>query len=337
VLFRSPGYAAPEQYLGAPVTTATDVYALGILMQELLLGEHPDDAAHASSTVKGDPAAIAAKATAPQPAARYASAGELADDLERYLDHQPIRARARTPLYRARRFARRHRGGVAVATVLVAAVLTSLSVALWQAHTARRAAAQAHAQAQFARHEAQRANAVRDLLVQLFENEVPSGPRSALPDTATLLQRGAERARTDLTTTPALQVEMLVVVARIYDQTSRYDDARPLLDRAVAIARRLPPSDRAALGMALSQQGQLAASEQHYPVALALLDEALAEQQRADPDGLPAALTLFRRAIVRSEMDQHQAAIDDHHAAIRLQQARLTLQDPRLIDRKSVV
>lgn len=327
----TPGYAAPEQYLGAPVTTATDVYALGILMQELLLGEHPDDAANASVTLTGDVALIVGKATAAHPADRYASAGELADELERYLDHEPIRARAPTPLYRAGRFARRHRGGVTVAAVLVAAVLTSLSVALWQAHTARRAAVQAQAQAQLARHEAQRANAVRDLLVQLFENEAPSGPRGTLPDTATLLQRGAERARTDLAATPALQVEMLVVIARIYNEMSRYDDARPLLDHAVAIARRLPPDDQGALGMALSQQGQLASSEQDYAKAIALLDEALAVQQRNNPQGLAAALTLHRRAIVHSEMDQHQAAIRDHLAAIALQQARLPLQDPRLV------
>ncbi|MBD9478908.1 serine/threonine-protein kinase [Pseudoxanthomonas sp. PXM02] len=326
----TPGYAAPEQYLGAPVSTATDVHALGILLQELLLGEHPDDA-DVSARVKGDLAHIIAKATAAHPSDRYASAGELADELERYLDHEPIRARVRTPLYRARLFARRHRGGVAVATVLVAAVLTSLSVAVWQAHTARQAAAQARAQANLARHEAQRANAVRDLLVQLFENEAPSGPRAALPDTATLLQRGAERARTDLAGTPALQVEMLVVIARIYNEMSRYDDARPLLDHAVTVARRLPPDDQGALGMALSQQGQLASSEQDYSTAITLLDEALAVQQRNNPQGLAAALTLHRRAIVHSEMDQHQAAIRDHLAAIALQQARLTRQDPRLI------
>lgn len=328
----TPGYAAPEQYTAGAVTTATDVHALGVLMQELLLGERPNEVPpRMSDALKGDLATIGAKATAIDPADRYASAGDLADDLERYLRHAPIQARAQTPLYRASRFARRHRGGVAVAAVLVVAVLASLSAALWQAHTARRAAAQALTQAQLAHNEAQRANAVRDLLVQLFENEVPSGPRAALPDTATLLQRGAERVQTDLATTPALQVEMLVVIARIYDQMSRYDDARLLLDRAVAIARGLPPDDGAALGMALSQQGQLAASEQHYPVALARLNEALAVQRRIDPSGLGAALTLYRRAIVHSETDQHEAAIADHHAAIALQQARLTVQDPRLI------
>ncbi len=328
----TPGYAAPEQYTGGAVTTATDVHALGVLMQELLLGERPDQVPpRMSDALKGDLATIAAKATAIDPADRYASAGDLADDLERYLRHAPIQARAQTPLYRASRFARRHRGGVAVAAVLAVTVLVSLSAALWQARTARAAAAQTLAQAQLARNEAQRANAVRDLLVQLFENEVPTGPRSALPDTATLLQRGAERARTDLASTPALQVEMLVVIARIYDQMSRYDDARPLLADAVATARTLPARDRAALGMALSQQGQLAASEKDYPAALALLNEALVVQRGIDPQGLAAALTYHRRAIIHSELDEHEAAIADHVAAITRQQARLSPRDPRLI------
>ena len=327
----TPGYAAPEQYTGAAVTTATDVYALGVLMQELLSGERPGDAAPASSTLKGDLGAILAKATATDPARRYASAGDLADDLEHHLRHEPVRARAPSPLHRMRLFARRHRGGVAVAAVLMVAVLASLSAALWQAHTARLAAAEAQDQAWRARHEAQRANAVRDLLVQLFENEVPKGPRSTLPDTATLLQRGAERARTDLVATPALQVEMLVVIARIYDEMSRYDDARPLLASAVATARTLPARDHAALGMALSQQGQLASSEKDYPAALALLNEALTVQRGVDPQGLAAALTYHRRAIVHSEVDEHQAAIADHLTAIRIQQARLPPRDPRLI------
>ena len=67
------------------MTTATDVYALGVLMQELLSGERPGDATPASSTLKGDLAAILAKAIATDPAQRYVSAGDLADDLEHQL------------------------------------------------------------------------------------------------------------------------------------------------------------------------------------------------------------------------------------------------------------
>ena len=97
----TPGYAAPEQYSAAAVTTATDVYALGVLMQELLSGERPGENTFPSRVREGDLGAILAKATASDPARRYASAGDLADDLEHYLRHEPVRARPPSPLIRA--------------------------------------------------------------------------------------------------------------------------------------------------------------------------------------------------------------------------------------------
>ena len=350
----TPGYAAPEQHAAGPVTTATDVYALGVLLHELLLGERPGVASgivaseralradpvrwsvpasrrEMRTALRGDLDCILAKALAPRPEERYASAGALAADVRRHLRRFPIEARPQTAAYRASKFITRHRGGTTVAAGLALALFASLALALWQARVANREAAHAREQAAVARQETQRANAVRDLLVELFENESPDSVHDALPDTATLLQRGARKARTDLASTPVLQVEMLTVIGRIYDDLSRFDEARPLLRDAVDIARKLPAQDRGTLARALSQRGQLAADEDKYDRALPDFDAALRIQRSMRPDGLDTALTLHRRALILSEMDRHAEAIADHQAAIAIQRARLPEDDQRLL------
>ena len=171
----TPEFAAPEQLQGGDVTTATDVYALGVLLYILLGGEHPTAAAtgapldrmrsvietvpkrlseavlrrggpaarvapesrRLSAEVKGDVETIVAKALRKPPSARYANAAELADDVRRYLAHEPIAARPDSTLYRATRFVQRHRAGVAMAAAAVMALGAGIGVALWQASEAR--------------------------------------------------------------------------------------------------------------------------------------------------------------------------------------------------------
>jgi serine/threonine-protein kinase len=171
----TPEFAAPEQLQGGDVTTATDVYALGVLMYLLLGGEHPTaaptgtpldrmrsvietvpkrlseavlrrggptarfspESRKLASEVKGDVETIVAKALKKLPAERYANAAELAADLRRFLAHEPITARPDTPLYRSMKFVRRHRAGVAAASVAVTALGVGIAVALWQAREAR--------------------------------------------------------------------------------------------------------------------------------------------------------------------------------------------------------
>jgi serine/threonine protein kinase len=171
----TPEFAAPEQLQGGDVTPATDVYALGVLMDLLLGGEHPTaaptgapldhmrsvietepkrlseavlrrggptarwsaDSRKLSGEVRGDIETIVAKALKKAPTDRYANAAELADDIRRYLAHEPIAARPDSRLYRAGKFVQRYRAGVAMASVAVTALGVGAGVALWQAHEAR--------------------------------------------------------------------------------------------------------------------------------------------------------------------------------------------------------
>ena len=171
----TPEFAAPEQVQGGDVTTATDVYALGVLMYLLLGGEHPTaaptiapldrmravietepkrlseavlrrggpttrfsaESRKLSGEVKGDVETIVAKALKKAPSERYANAAALADDVRRYLAREPIAARPDAPLYRATRFVQRYRAGVAAASLTVIGLSVGIGVALWQAREAR--------------------------------------------------------------------------------------------------------------------------------------------------------------------------------------------------------
>ncbi len=143
----TPEFASPEQQRGDPVTTASDVYMLGVVLRELLTGSRdaPPRATRSAPKLRGDLDVIVHAATQPDPARRYGSVEPLADDIRRYLAGLPIRARADSWAYRARKFARRHRFGVAIAALLVLALAADVAASMWQAARAEQNFADARA------------------------------------------------------------------------------------------------------------------------------------------------------------------------------------------------
>ena len=251
----TPGYAAPEQICGGVITTATDVYGLGVLLHELLLGtrpagsptrrpssliatrvsseigrdnpaaSYPVPAATLRHVLRGDLDNVLMKALATEPTLRYATASALADDIERYLARRPVLAHPPSGAYRAKKFVQRHRGGVAVTVLFLLGIIASLGLALWQARVAR--------------NEAQRANATRDFMVDLFQTASADLPRDERPTPQQLVQEAAKRARSDADLAAPVRAQILYTLGKVALANSDYAEAETLLDDAIARDRAL--------------------------------------------------------------------------------------------------
>ena len=159
----TPEYASPEQVRGLPVTTASDVYSLGVVLYELIADEKPyrietadptelvrlvceqdpDRPSTRAPDLSGDLDAIVMKAMRKEPERRYASAAALSEDVGRYLEGRPVEARRGSTAYRARKFVRRHRVGVAATAVVLLALAGGILATLAEARRARAAEARA--------------------------------------------------------------------------------------------------------------------------------------------------------------------------------------------------
>ncbi len=245
----TPEYAAPEQFGGAAITTATDVYALGILLHELLVGERPREypprrpsssvvdvpsaavpAPASSMLLRGDLDNIMLKALEAEPGRRYASAGVLGDDIERHLNGLPVSAHPPSHWYRTRKFIQRHRGGVAAVSMMLLAVLSSLGVALWQAHAARS--------------EAARANAVRDLMVDILRETAPNRSAEEMPTVPELVYEASKRLMQDLDDQPEVRAELQTTLGNVLRHMNDVPRSEALLTDAEKSTDGMPPYAR---------------------------------------------------------------------------------------------
>ena len=286
----TPAYAAPEQVDGGSVTTATDVYALGVLLHELLTGTRPQrredgslrtpsslvagtaasaiGAARATTPpalrrrVAGELDLILARALATDPAQRYAGAAAFADDIERQRSGRPVHARPDARAYRLRKFIGRHRRGFGVAAVLLLSLLAGLATTLWQARTAR--------------NEANRADAARDFVLSLFQGVTPDEARGRDVSARELLDRGATRLAETLHEQPKLHAELASQLAAAYRQLGGYQRSVELAEQARDAARGDEQRTRALLelGRTRAAQGAFDEAERHLREALAIASDA---------------------------------------------------------------
>ncbi len=308
----TPEYAAPEQFCGGPITTATDVYALGVLMHELLLGERPlhsparrpsslvielnaDNTALPSSPsllrglLRGDLDNIILKALEVEPQRRYASAGTLGDDVERYLQGLPVAAHPPSRWYRSRKFVQRHRGGVAVSVVLAGALLVSFALSLWQTHVARQ-------QTLRAEHELAHATATTTFMLGMFEGIAPSGPSALAPTVADLLASGTASLRDNPRIDADDRDALLIKLASVQRRWGQPEDAAANAQQVVtARTSALQTPDRIAL-MAVEQWMMARHAIQQYDEVNRIYAQYGAQAHRVAPDLAAILLSISSNA-----------------------------------------
>ena len=228
-------YAAPEQIEGGPISVATDVYALGVVLYELLSGAHPyrdqpgpgqslralileshppppsailarhraasDDYSNLNGReLRGDLDAIVLTAMAADPGQRYSSVEALLKDLWRFRKGLPVRVRSRSRLYRARRFLRRNRFGLAAAAGIFMALMVGLVMTSWQAREAQRQTVIAEQSL--------------DFVLSLLQEARPLGSEQGAELRAVdLLINAADRIRQAEALSPEMQGRIALVIA----------------------------------------------------------------------------------------------------------------------------
>ncbi|MBO9662945.1 serine/threonine-protein kinase [Dokdonella sp.] len=305
----TPQYAAPEQFEGAPPSTAMDVYGLGALLCRLLVGHPPHGGAKAAAAPLrrlGDLGAIVQKALAEDPRHRYATVQALADDLRRWLAGEPLAVRRPTLRYRAACFVSRHRWGVAAAAAILLALIGGLAATSWQS---RRATA-----------ESARAREVQEFLVSLFD---AASPETNPADPRALLARGADTARSDLADGP-LKAELLLVIGSIQTRLGQFVQAHRQIDDAEAWAAD-PAASRSLRGRIALEQGVLAMSEARRREAIDAFDRAIALLEREPEWREKVVQAHLHRASVHEILGDLDRAFDDETRAATIE---ATIQPP---------
>ncbi len=307
----TPYYLSPEsvQNLGDP-DTRSDVYALGVILYELLAGLLPfrrgstlevlraiadeevqkpsqrlqergaewrreaalrrgglDPRAHRAALAK-ELDWVVLKAMSRDRDSRYESAGELAAEIRRYLDHLPVVAGPPSASYRMAKFVRRHRLGVAAVLVASLGLLGGFTARSIEAQRANREALRAGLEAETARQ-------VTDFLVSLFQGVSPGSGENADVTAREILSRGAERISTGLSDQPVVRARLLSILGNVYVDLGQFEQAGSLLEEGLELRRQLYGPRGSEYGAGLRDLGEARQFEGRQEEARDLLAEAI--------------------------------------------------------------
>ena len=308
-------YAAPEQIAGTPVSIATDVWALGVLLYELLTGGRPFQGSRSEieqtiltqepaplRQLPPDLATIVLKALKKAPTERYATVAAFADDLGRCLRGEPVLAQPDSRGYRLRRFAARHRAALLIAAMVSIMLVSAAGVSIRQA--------------QLAREQASRAQAVQAFLVDLFRinSANQADPERARQITARqLLDAGTSKLDQALVDQGPARLVLLETLGTLYSELGLWSEAAELNRKRVMLARSLHGSNSPELASALVAHAEMLdrRDQDSTTEVVPLLNEARRILDRAgDDDSLSRARLLAISAAHWSSLSLTQALRD---------------------------
>ena len=357
----TPDYMSPEQAdrNERNIDTRTDVYSLGVILYELLVGELPigspelraagieamlqkiceqepsrpsaklkslgQSAKHSAERrreepeslerhLRGDLDWITIKALEKDRCRRYGSASDLAADLQRHLQDQPVSAGPPSVGYRAHKFVRRHRFGV---TVAVASVMLLIAFAATMAVQARRIAK-----------ERDRANWIADFMTQMFSVSDPSEALGNAITARTILDTASNEIRAGLAKDPEVQSDLMFTMARTYSSLGLYATADNLSSAALeSRRRRLGPDNRKTL-QSMVQLGWILDREGHDEQAEKLIDQAIVEARRVlGPDDSVTLEAMDRLGVILQRMARFDDAEKLERQLVEISRRRFGPED----------
>jgi serine/threonine-protein kinase len=336
MILLTPEHAAPEQIEGGQITTAADVYALGVLLYQLLVGVRPFQAASRAELrravcetqpvrpsaalfegaagaapadpprreeiaglrgtrpealarqVRGDLDQIVLMALRKEPERRYASAGQLGEDIGRFLAGRPVIAQPDTLRYRARTFVRRNPTSVGFALLAAATLAAGLIGTTWQARRARAEALQAAA-------DRDRAERVSALLTDMFRLSDPTSVRGQSITAREILDRGVAGIARDFADQPEVQADLLTEVGRIYANLGLFAEAGQHLADALALRRAADGEGDPRTAESMTELARVRTALGDAEEALTLADRAVSVLRRASA---PDRATRLPRALI---------------------------------------
>ncbi|WP_170201072.1 serine/threonine-protein kinase, partial [Ideonella azotifigens] len=324
-------YASPEQIRGEPLGTASDIYSMAVVayevladvrpyrlkrgsaaeLEEVIAGAEVPSASSASTDpalrkqLRGDLDAILNHALKKSAAERYPTMEAFAQDLRRWLDGEPVQAQPDRIAYRAAKFVGRHRLQVAAGAAVVAALVAGTGISAWQAHEARRAAAEARTQTATAA-------AVKTFMERVFlaNSGDQADPKRAREMTArALLDQGAARLEIDLRNAPEARLQLYATLAGLYGEMELKEQAYSLADKRLALARELHGVPSLAVAQALIARAQFFVTGDKQKEALSLLSEATASMNAVPPLDPDYASTRVELGVTLADAYQRQTPL----------------------------
>lgn len=242
----TPDYASPEQILGEPLTIASDVYSLGVILYELLSGTRPyklkrdsrgalEDAIvqaepalpsavadrRWSKSLRGDLDTIVLKALKKKPEQRYPTVHALLDDIERYLNARPVHAQPDSSGYRFGKFIVRNKLAVSAVAAVLVAILVGASAAAWQARVALA--------------EKARAEEVKEFIASVFREADPTQGKGKVLSAVELLRQAESRLHERTGTSARLQVELLAIIGESLFGLQENKDSTRVIEEALRL------------------------------------------------------------------------------------------------------